>query len=200
MLLYSVFFFFGVWFVGRVGTVIDHVNPVGGNLVALPDVIAAELGDRGHTCGVAGEFREIAVVVAAHYGRYELGMVQEVEVMDDVDDWDVEPRGNPTVGGEEKVRLYLFELQRNAPFEKEIPEVGVARLRMGHEGRDVVAEHEGFIVFAVEKEVKLVFGMCFCDAGKGLARELPDAFQSVFQQQTCVDSNFHNGAGGFRPD
>jgi hypothetical protein len=84
-------------------------------------------------------------------------------------------------------------LEGNAIFEEKIPEVGVPGLRVRHHGGDVVAEDKRFVEFPVKKEKELVLGVLAGDAPQVFIRELPDTLQSVFQQQACVDGNFHVG-------
>ena len=62
MLFDSRLLFFGVRSVGLVCAIIDHVDTLGWNLVALVDVVAAELRNGGETGGVPGELGEETVV------------------------------------------------------------------------------------------------------------------------------------------
>ena len=66
------------------------------------------------------------------------------------------------------------------------------RLRMSDNRGDIIAEKEIFVEFPVEQKKKLMLGMRFCNPAQRLKGELPDTLQPVFQQQTCVNGNFHN--------
>ncbi len=57
--------------------------------------------------------------------------------------------------------------------------------------RYIITEKERFVIFPVKQKKKLMFGMQFCNPTQCLIRKLPDTLQSVFQQQTCVNGNFH---------
>ena len=155
-------------------SIIDHSDVFGRHLVALNNVLLAELGDSSETGGVAGEFREETVIVTAHHGLDEFGMVYEVEVVDDVDHRNVEFCRNPTVGGEEKIWLYRFEFQWDTIFKEEIPKVRMTCLRISYQGGDIVAVNKGVIVFPIKDTVELMFRMRLGDTTQRLIGKQPD--------------------------
>ena len=90
----------------------------------------------------------------------------------------------------EKVGLELA--QESGQRQLEIPYIKkrMTRLRKKHNRLDILCKDEFRVGFAVKDKIKLHIRMRHDHAPQGFISHPTDAFQSVFQQQTCIYYNF----------
>ena len=146
------------------------------------DIVARVFRNGRDTVRSLCESMEVTPVVSQYGGLYEFRMMLEIQIVDDIHHLDVgvEMQWYPPVRGKEKVRFDFPELVGETHLEKEIPEVGMACGRIGHDGGDVGVIDEGLVKRAVEDEIELVLGVLAYDTAETLMREPADAFQPVF--------------------
>jgi hypothetical protein len=109
-------------------------------------------------------------------GRFEVVVgVLEVDVVDNGECGDFCIEWNVSVGGEEKVYAVAYEGTFDTELEEEIPKDWVTGLRTEDERMDVWGKKEGWVVFSVEEEVEVVFGVGTDNALEGFVCEPADA-------------------------
>ena len=128
---------------GLVGRIITRENDIDFfriHMKGMDNILTTVIGNRRQTGGISGKFRKKTIIISAYNGRHKLGMMQEIEVVNDIDHRNIQLGRNPPVRRKKQVWLYLSYFQRNAVFKKEIPKIGVPRLRMSDNRGYIIAE------------------------------------------------------------